>query len=189
MKNSVIMATLIVFGALVATPAMGIEPTPDEKKSDWLYEIRAGVSAHDVGGLWSGSSKEGGVDFNAELILKHPSFSFFSGTVFPNFGISINSRGDTSNLYLGLLWERKIMTGIFLNLGIGAAGHNGKLETTDEDKKALGSHVLFRIPVEIGYMLNERHRLSFLFVHLSNAYLASPNEGLDTLALRYGYRF
>jgi hypothetical protein len=27
------------------------------------------------------------------------------------------------------------------------------------------------------------------FDHISNAELASPNEGLDTLGVRYGYRF
>jgi hypothetical protein len=28
-----------------------------------------------------------------------------------------------------------------------------------------------------------------MFDHISNAYLASPNEGMDTLGVRYGYQF
>jgi len=41
----------------------------------------------------------------------------------------------------------------------------------------------------LGYNLSRRQRLSILFVHLSNAYLAYPNEGLDTIGIRYGYSF
>ncbi len=67
--------------------------------------------------------------------------------------------------------------------------HDGKLETNEEDKKELGSHILLRIPIEIGYMLNERHRVSIAFDHVSNANLSSPNEGLDTFGLRYAYHF
>ena len=76
-----------------------------------------------------------------------------------------------------------------MDVGLGAAVHDGKLDTRDDDKKSLGSRVLFRIPIEIGYALNNRHRISILFDHVSNGYLANPNEGLDTFGLRYGYKF
>ncbi|MFC1494141.1 acyloxyacyl hydrolase [Thermodesulfobacteriota bacterium] len=148
-----------------------------------------GIFAHDVDGLWSGQQKESGVDYNFEILLKHPRFSFFWGTVYPNSGLSINDRGDTNKLYLGLLWEHQMQSGMFLNLGIGVALHDGKLETSEENKKEFGSHVLFRIPIEIGYALNKRHRLLITFEHISNAYLADPNEGMDSLGLKYSYRF
>ena len=111
------------------------------------------------------------------------------GTVHPNFGLSVNDRGDTSKLYAGVLWEFEMKSGLFLNLGVGAAVHNGESETSEEDKKELGSRVLFRIPIELGYALTKRHAVSIMFDHVSNASLADPNEGLDTLGLRYGYRF
>lgn len=67
--------------------------------------------------------------------------------------------------------------------------HDGELRTRRRGKKALGSRVLLRIPIEFGYQLTEHHRLSLMFAHVSNADLADPNQGLDTLGIRYGYWF
>jgi lipid A 3-O-deacylase len=189
MNNVAGLAAFMLLCILVATPASGIESTPDKSEPGWLYEIRAGVLAHDVDRLWSGFQEESGVDFNAEVIFRHPSFPLLLGTVRPNSGLSINNRGDTSKVYAGLLWELEMKSGMFLSLGIGVAVHDGELETNQEDKKRLGSRVLFRIPIEVGYALNRHHRVSIAFDHVSNAHLASPNQGLDTLGLRYGYRF
>jgi len=77
----------------------------------------------------------------------------------------------------------------FANSGIGLAVHDGDLDSDDRDKKQLGSKLLFRIPIEIGISFGEHHRLSVMFDHISNAYLASPNEGLDTIGIRYGLQF
>ena len=189
MKNVAGLAAFMLLCTLAATPASGIESTPDKTEPGWLYEIRVGVLEHDVDGLWSGLRKESGVDFNAEIIFRYPSFPLHLGTIRPNFGLSINNRGDTSKVYGGLLWEFEMKSGMFLNLGIGAAVHDGELEISEEEKKGLGSRVLFRIPIEFGYTLNRRHRVSIAFDHVSNASLAHPNEGLDTFGLRYGYRF
>jgi hypothetical protein len=79
--------------------------------------------------------------------------------------------------------------GVFFNTGLGLAVHNGELETNDDQNKALGSRVLFRVPLEIGATFGTRHRISILFAHISNAYLADPNEGLDVLGVRYGFQF
>ena len=73
-------------------------------------------------------------------------------------------------------------------LGLGLAAHDGKLENSD-DKKELGSRILFRIPIEIGLLFTLHQGVSIMFDHVSNAYLADPNEGLDTVGLRYTYRF
>ena len=189
MKNIGIPAAMIVLYSLMATNACGIEPNPNQSESVWLHEIRAGVLAHDVDGLWSGSRKESGVDFNAEIIFTRTIFYLGPGIVRPNLGLSVNDQGDTSKLYAGMLWELEMKSGMFLNLGVGVAAHNGESETSEEDKKELGSRVLFRIPIELGYALSKNHAVSVMFDHISNAYLERPNEGLDTLGLRYGYRF
>ena len=49
--------------------------------------------------------------------------------------------------------------------------------------------MLFRIPIEVGYAVSRHHRVVLAFDHISNAYLASPNEGMDTIGLMYGYQF
>ena len=189
MKKIGVLSSLIILWTLVITPSAWSEPGADQNGSNWLYGISAGVLAHDVDGLWSGARREGGVDLNVEIILKRPTLTLPTGVVRPNFGVTVNDRGNTSKLYAGLIWGVDTPSGIFINVGVGAALHDGEVEAGRGDKKALGSHLLFRIPMEVGYALNRHHRLSIAFAHVSNAYLADPNEGLDTLGLRYSYRF
>jgi hypothetical protein len=104
-------------------------------------------------------------------------------------GASLNTRGDTSKIYGGFLLQWEPDSAFFFSTGLDLALHDGRLDTDSADRKSLGSRVLFRIPIEIGYALNRRHRIILAFDHISNAYLASPNEGMDTLGLVYGYRF
>jgi hypothetical protein len=67
--------------------------------------------------------------------------------------------------------------------------HARVADLEDWDRKALGSRVLFHFPAEIGYRFDERNSLSVYFEHTSNGYTVHPNEGLDRLGIRYGYRF
>ena len=187
-KTSVLLFFMTLFTA-VAIPAIANESRSDNNGIDLLHALRAGLLAHDVDNLWSGTRKEGGVDLNTEIIFSRPCFSFLSGNVRPNFGLSINTQGDTSKLYGGILWELERKSRLFVDLGVGIAVHDGELDTNQEDKKSLGSRVLLRIPFEIGYLITEHYEISILFDHVSNVYLAHPNEGLDTLGLRIGYRF
>lgn len=154
-----------------------------------LYGIRLGLLVHDIGGLWSHMRAEGGADMNAEVVFSKPRWTLWGGAILPNFGLSINSQGDTSKIYGGVVWEFLFSNGFFFNIGTGLAVHNGQLESDDTNKKQLGSRILFREPIEFGITFCERHRISIMFDHISNAYLASPNEGLDTLGVRYGYQF
>lgn len=154
-----------------------------------IKEIRFGLAAHDVDGLWSGASKEDGADLIAEVIFRRSLFRLFSATAYPQLGASINTRGYTSQVYGGLVLRWELPAAFFFSTGCGLALHNGERDTTASDQKSLGSRVLFRIPIEIGYAVNRHHCVGLEFAHVSNAYLASPNEGLDTIGLVYGYRF
>jgi hypothetical protein len=180
-------AIIIILSILFVPQAARCADRPCRQNHKWLYEIRAGILAHDVP-IWSLSRKEGGVDFNAEFIFAYPDYGLLSGILRTNLGFSLNSRGDTSKIYSGLLWEYVWNSGIFLDLGLGLAVHDGKLDNSN-DRKELGSRILFRIPLEIGLLFAGHHGISIMFGHVSNAYLADPNEGLDTLGLRYSYRF
>jgi lipid A 3-O-deacylase len=151
-------------------------------------EFRGGVLAHDVPDLWAGFSLEGGVDINAELLFGR-GLPVLGGTIRPALGVSVNTEGFTSRAYLDARWEIEWQSGIFLGLGIGAAVHDGLTDPTEPDRKALGSRVLFHIPIEIGLRLDARHSLSVYFEHMSNWDLATYNEGLDAVGVRYGYRF
>lgn len=151
-------------------------------------EIRLGLLYHDLG-VWSGSSNEQGLDVNGELIFS-PAAQVLHGSLRPNLGFSLSTSGDTSKIYGGGVWEYRWPAGWFVDLGLGLAVHNGETEAEDaEDRNQLGSPVLFRLSFELGFTVRQRHQISIMFDHISNAYLAAPNEGLDTLGLRYGYRF
>ena len=165
------------------------ENTSGTDSSCLIREIKTGLLYHDPDHLWSQQRKENGLDLNLELILANPSIEKLKGMFRPNFGVSINTSGDTSKAYGGIIWEHIFNHNIFSNPGIGAAVHNGKLETSDDNKKQMGSRVLFRIPIEIGYILDNHNRISLAFDHVSNAWIADENEGLDTIGLRYGYIF
>lgn len=152
-------------------------------------EVKIGVLAHDVPDLWSGFRAEpSSADINLEALFS-PSVSFFGGTIRPALGASINTEGYTSNVYLDARWQLETACGIFFGLGVGGTVHTGQLELKDWDQKALGSRVLFHIPAEIGYRFDEHDSVSVYFEHMSNAYTVDPNEGMDRLGVRYGYRF
>ena len=135
---------------------------------EWLHEVKIGVLHHDTGGLWSGFNRESGVDVNLEAIFS-PDFQVLGGFI--------------------RRWQYDHASGLFAGIGLGGAVHNGKLHLEDSDRKALGSRVLFHIPLEVGYRFDGKSALSVYFDHVSNAFLADENEGMDTLGMRYGYRF
>ena len=78
---------------------------------------------------------------------------------------------------------------LYFDASLGGAVHDGHIDTQRLDRKALGSRVLFRESVEIGYGWNASQSISFMFDHISNANLGRRNEGLDTYGVRYGQKF
>lgn len=178
-----LLFALAVLGALLCAPdtaalAQGL-----------VEELRFGVLDHDIPNLWSGFRAEpASVAINVEALLS-PSVAFLGGAIRPALGASINTEGATSNVYLDARWQYETPAGIFFGLGLGGTVHDGQLELKDWDEKALGSRVLFHIPLEIGYRLDAHNSISAYFEHMSNAYTVDPNEGLDRIGVRYGYRF
>ncbi len=178
-------------------PSPGLGDDADAAPSQLIQVISVGLLDHDVSDLWSGFRREEGADFNAEIAFKSlHEFDLISCSpfdldllVYPAAGFSINNRGDTSKLYGDLRFEFRFDSVLFFVLGAGGAVHDGKLDTMRRDRKSLGSRLLFHIPIELGLEIEEHHRVSLFFDHVSNAYLADKNEGLDTLGLRYGYKF
>lgn len=180
-------AAAVLFVLLAGALAPDFAAAQDPGFSRGL-EFRGGVLAHDVPGLWAGFRLESGVDINAELLFGS-GVPILGGRIRPAVGASVNTDGYTSRGYADLRWEIEGPSGIFFGLGLGAAVHDGLLDPTDPDRKAFGSRVLFHIPIEVGLRLDERRSISVYFEHMSNAGLAKYNEGLDSIGVRYGYRF
>ncbi len=77
----------------------------------------------------------------------------------------------------------------FAGFSWGGAYHDGHLDDDKEGKKQLGCHLLFRESITGGYRFWDRHSVMLHFDHISNAKLCSTNEGLESLGVRYGYKF
>lgn len=181
------MRTLLVIA--VCTLALTLVGGDAALAEGLFNELKFGVLDHDVPDLWSNFRAEpASVALNFEALFS-PSLALWGGTVRPALGASINTEGETSNVYLDARWQYEFHNGLFVGLGIGGTVHDGQLELKDWDQKALGSRVLFHFPIEIGYRLDEHNSLSAYFEHMSNAYTVDPNEGLDRIGVRYGYRF
>ncbi|GAB6053364.1 hypothetical protein JCM17960_21840 [Magnetospira thiophila] len=176
--------TLVACAALLMAPGQA----RTEDASAYLYELKGGVLAHDVPNMWSSFSRERGMDLNLEAVLA-PKVEVLGGAIRPALGGSFNTSGDTSKVYLDARYEYEFDGGAYVNFGLGGAWHNGQTKLVRTDQKALGAHLLFHIPVEIGYRWDGHHGLSLYFDHISNGYTQDANEGLDTLGIRYGYRF
>jgi lipid A 3-O-deacylase len=179
---------------LLCLPISGsaAEPGPDTASRDsghLVHELRLGVMAHDVSGLLSAQHKEEGIDAGMEVVFSPRVAEFHSGVIRPNLGFTLNSRGDTSKVYAGLISHWKTEGRASFELGFGLALHNGKRDTTDPDRKDLGSKLLFRTAIALGWQLAEHHQISLYFDHISNAGLAHENEGMDLVGIRWGWTF
>lgn len=172
----------VTFPAALALLLAAITPARAQ-----LSELRFGILAHDIGVL--GSSKEDGADAAAEILFEPPGFLAPLWSPRPHVGVEINSGGDTSQLYAGLTWRLEPLSRMFVEFSLGGTVHNGKTESAGLDRKELGSRALFRESLSLGIQLDERNSISLIFDHVSNARLASHNEGLNNLGLRWGYRF
>jgi lipid A 3-O-deacylase len=162
-------------------------PAPAVAQSSWLYEIRGGVLAHDVpivaAGRW-----ESGVSLNAELAFA-PSLPLFGGAIRPVLGGSFTPDLQTSWAYLDLRWEWAGPL-LFFAIGVGPSIHTGdELYYSSPGHKALGSRVLFHIPLEIGVQITPKNRIALYYEHVSNGFTAYPNPGMDNVGLRLAHRF
>ena len=160
---------------------------PAQAERHILSEIRGGLYAHDID-FWS-FNREEGVDVNAELLFVSPALLEPIWSPRPHLGVTLNTAGDTSHAYGGLTWTYDLPRGFFVDGNLGLSAHNGKLDTSDDERKSLGSSVLFRLGAALGYNITEKVNVSLQFEHMSNAYLADENEGMDNAGIRLGYRF
>jgi len=152
-----------------------------------ISEIRGGILYHDEGPF--SRNKEDGPDVNIEMLFVSPDVLDVIWSPRPHIGADINTAGNTSSVYLGLTWEWYLWRNLFAGFSLGGAYHNGETEEVGRtDTKELGCSVLFRESVGVGWVFAERHTLSFMLDHISNAKLCDQNEGLENFGIRYGYK-
>jgi lipid A 3-O-deacylase len=166
-------------------------------------QVKFGAAAHDVHFL---GGKEHGVDFNPELIMPSPVSDAWAATVpaylrwlvqpRPTFGAEINSSHYTDQFYFGTKWSWMLANNIFqpgdgFSAGIffGGAANDGEIVTSKPNRKSLGSHILFREELEVGYWINPLIEISAFVDHVSNAGCAKQNQSINNVGARIGFRF
>jgi lipid A 3-O-deacylase len=194
-------AGVIVLGLLVGT--LPLAWSGPARADDIFSEVRLGVLDHDASFI---GGREHGADFNGEILFTSPLPQDFGaswplGTQWiarprPSLGIDANSAGATSQIYAGLTWTSLMAWDILseqdrleFDYFFGPAFNNGYLDTRLPDRKSLGSNLLFHLGIEVTYWLTPRIGLGVYFEHSSNAGLETPNDSLNNLGMRVGYRF
>ncbi len=160
----------------------------------FVDELKIGGLAHDVTLL--GRHVESGADVNIEALFTSPDFLAILGSPRPHVGADINTSGNTSDVYTGLTWEMTLLhgvfnpnDGIFVNGSLGGALQDGYEDSAPPGRKRLGSPVLFRESVELGYQFTQRVSFSAFVDHISNANLAPRNAGITSVGGRLGFKF
>lgn len=153
-------------------------------------EMRIGVLRHDVGsGLRHRHEK--GYDANLEALWSSPDYAVFK-YIFapkPHLGASLNTRKGSHQFYAGLTWRFDFFSYYFIEGSFGGEVHTGNINKRTRYKQKLGCRLLFRESVSLGVKFKERHSVSLILDHASNASCGKTNPGLTAFGLRYGYRF
>jgi lipid A 3-O-deacylase len=188
----------VVWGVGAACAADLSTPPPEGPPSAFLaipapqadsFEARLGAFAHAVG-----STEEGGVDANVELLLPQlpnnlpDQYKFFVPR--PQFGAMINTGGKTSYGYAGVVWTLNILPQFFLEPMFGGAVHDGNATANPvPDENTLGCRVLFHTGLSGGYRLTEQWTALLTWDHISNGHLCDHNAGLNDYGVKIGYSF
>jgi lipid A 3-O-deacylase len=163
-------------------------------QAPFIDELKIGGLSHDV--QLGGIHVEGGQDINVEALFTSPTLLAVIGSPRPHFGADINDEGNTSDVYTGLTWGATLLhgiltpvDGIFVNGSLGGALQDGYEDSAPPGRKRLGSPVLFRESVELGYQINPLISVSAFVDHISNADLAPRNAGITSAGGRLGFKF
>lgn len=166
-------------------------------------EFRFGVLDHDAHFL---GGKERGVDINPEVNFESPISDAMAATVppwirwavqpRPTIGGEINTSHYTNQAYIGANWAWRLASnvlmpgdGIILGYFFGPGFNDGEISSPLPDRKSLGSHVLFREALDLGYEFFPGWQISAFIDHVSNGGLAKQNQSINDVGARLGVRF
>src|SRR5215469_3006871 len=190
-------------GSVLAICAMLWPPSPARAQNVTYNEFRFGVLDHDAHFL---VGEEEGVDINPEVNWQSPVSDAWASTVpdwirwavqpRPTIGGAINTDGYTNQAYIGANWAWRLTNDVFqpgdgLILGyfFGPGFNDGEISSSRPDRKSLGSHVLFREALDLGYEFVPGWQISAFIDHVSNGGLAKQNQSINDVGARLGVRF
>lgn len=170
-----------------------------EIKGGVLTQSSSVADSQDTGQFWL-QKDESGASLNGEILFNGPDWFTHIYTPRIQLGGNVSTTGETDYAYTGLYWDTDVAYDFYLAGFFGLAAHDGVIDRapTDPrraDDRLLGSRVLFHLGPEVGYNFDNHHNLSVTWKHLSNGWMlngfdsSGPNEGLDQVGVRYGYKF
>jgi len=186
---------------------------PKSSSRSFISEVVLGGVIHDPG---QDNNEANTWDVNLEIIFRKVTLATFENRYLrflfspnPILGGSINNEDETHTAYIALNWQHQFENKFFLAGSFGFAVHTGNLDQAERQcapaegcilpgnrafvntgEVTLGSRILFRESVELGYRVAQRHGISVYFAHVSNASLFDKdNDGMNFLGLRYRYSF
>lgn len=178
-------------------------PARSQAQNITYSELKLGVADHDSKAL---GGREKGIDINPEVIFWSPvTDDMIAGAPpwirwalqpRPTIGGAINTAGTTDQAYVGATWSWFLTQnlinpgdGIVLGYFFGPGFNDGQIHNGNSSRKALGSHILFREELELGYQINPVWQISAYIDHISNGGLAKENQSINDLGVRLGFRF
>ncbi|HCS28078.1 MAG TPA: acyloxyacyl hydrolase [Spongiibacteraceae bacterium] len=150
------------------------------------HELRFGALAHNKGPIASETEDGPDVTVAYQYLLN----AYDWGGLFVAGGAVANLSNGTSYLFSGLNTQFPFgESPYFFELGFGLAIHDGDLTKKSNDRRELGSRVLFHTAMSVGYQFSNDMTASFYFDHISNGEILNDddNRGLDTYGLRIGF--
>jgi len=190
MKKTVLTAILMAAMPLQATAQVS--------------EIRAGISEFDErtlkinigggGGPRGGNGLENSLAINAEIIFDEPEFLKWALTPQPYINATVNLEGKPSYGGAGLLWRQSFGDKFYGDFSFGLVVHDGETRSADFFERLrkiqLGSRILLREQLTLGYRVSDDWAGEVFLEHLSNGQiLSSVNEGVDIVGMRASKRF
>jgi lipid A 3-O-deacylase len=195
-----VLAAVVAFLLTVAHARAGDHDEPPvrdfhSRDAHFIHELKLGLLGHDTGPFTGRRENRLGLDFNADVTFAAAyQVPYFGGVIRPAVGGTLSALG-TNLAYADARYRIDgpfsyyLPREVFFMLGLGGAFHNGNVQREADDRKAFGSRLLLHIPAEIGWQFNHHHSIALYWEHVSNAGFAKPNEGMDNLGVRWGYRF
>ncbi len=179
--------------------------------ADIFSELVVGFWRHDPE---QDNNESDTLDLNAEIIFRKLRLFDVENPIAdvvlsprPLIGGSANNKNKTPTAYAGLNWRDIFANDVFIAGSLGVTYHTGSLDRAtrqcflpeicglagnrafDDDRRevTLGSRILSRESIAMGYRFGGRHSVSFYGAHMSNGGLADDNDGMNFVGIRYGY--
>lgn len=191
LKTALISSSLLLGALLLPAHAEDIAPAGEQpifgRNAD-KWEIRGGLLSYDTGAF--SHQDYSGVVLNGEVVFPSPHFLSVIGSPRPYIGASIAAVDDPVHFfYAGLNWDAYLTDRIYLSTSVGGSINTAENLENPVGYKALGSNVLFHLGAAIGYDITPNTTVQLYADHFSNAGLAEPNNGQESVGVRIGQRF